>query len=287
MAVVATPPSSFGNLASLTGASPDVEVKGSGTIRLDFGVESGAWIEFDSPDLAGDVDMSISEYNEPGVDKTRKPEKIGNTYRLKLNDELYEGVRFAWIHMKSVQRPWHITGVRAVCQVKPTNYAGSFSCSDSMLTRAWYMSAYGVKASLCKDYFGSILMVRGDRISWTGDAHPAQAAALVAFANYDFVRKNLENTAKQDNGIRSYSLYWVLSLLDYFNYTGDVETLNHFLENADKKLDSAYKVFGTNPPLRFYGWDDGLGAGFGDGAGFGPVSRSGPEAGLGTGFGLG
>ena len=261
-AVAATPPSSFRNSDSMTGASPGVEVKDSGTIRLDFGVESGAWIEFDSPDLAGDVEMSISEYNEPGVDKTRKPEKIGNTYRLKLNDELYEGVRFAWIHVKSVQRPWHITGVRAVCQVKPTNYAGSFSCSDSMLTRAWYMSAYGVKASLCKDYFGSILMDRRDRISWTGDAHPAQAAALVAFANYDFVRKNLENTAKQDNGIRSYSLYWVLSLLDYFNYTGDVETLNHFLENADKKLESAYKVFGTNPPLRFYGWDDGLGAGF-------------------------
>ena len=259
---VSSPPQSFGNIASMTSSSPNVEVKGTGSIRLDFGVESGAWIEFDSPDLAGDVEMSISEYNQPGVDKTRKPERIGNTYRLKLNEELYEGVRFGWIHVKSVQKPWHITGVRAVCQVKPTNYAGSFSCSDSMLTKAWYMSAYGVKASLCKDYFGSILMERGDRISFTGDAHPSQAAALVAFANYDFVRKNLENTSKQDNGIRSYSLYWVLSLLDYYNYTGDEETLKHFLANADAKLELAYKAFGTNPPLSFYGWDDGLGAGF-------------------------
>ena len=257
-----TPAQSFANLASLTSSSPNVEVKGAGSIRLDFGVESGAWIEFDSPDLAGEVEMSISEYNEPGIDKTRKPERIGNTYRLKLNDELYEGVRFAWVHIKKFHKPWHITGIRAVCQVKPTNYAGSFSCSDSMLTKAWYMSAYGVKASLCKDYFGSILMERGDRISFTGDAHPSQAAALVAFANYDFVRKNLENTSKQDNGIRSYSLYWVLSLLDYYNYTGDEETLKHFLVNADAKLESAYKAFGTNPPLSFYGWDDGLGAGF-------------------------
>ncbi|MEI7987224.1 MAG: alpha-L-rhamnosidase C-terminal domain-containing protein [Armatimonadota bacterium] len=260
--VVSKTPQLFGNLASLTSSSPNVEVKGIGSIRLDFGVESGAWIEFDSPDLAGDVEMSISEYNQPGVDKTRKPERIGNTYRLKLNDEYYEGVRFGWIHVKSVQKPWHITGVRAVCQVKPTNYAGSFACSDPMLTKAWYVSAYGVKASLCKDYFGSILMERGDRISFTGDAHPSQAAALVAFANYDFVRKNLENTSKQDNGIRSYSLYWVLSLLDYYKYTGDEATLQHFLANADAKLESAYKAFGTNPPLSFYGWDDGLGAGF-------------------------
>ena len=35
-----------------------------------------------------------------------------------------------------------------------------------------------------------------------------------------------------------------------------------FLDNACKKLDGAYKVFGTNPGLRFYGWDERLCAGF-------------------------
>ena len=255
-------PQSFANLATLTGEKPDVAVSGVGAIRLDFGVESGAWVEFDSPDCPGDVEMSISEYNEPGVDKTRAPVKIGNTFRLKLNDELYDGVRFAWIHVKATGKPWHITGVRAVCQVKPTNYVGSFACSDPMLTRIWYMAAYGVKASRCKDYFGSILMDRGDRISWTGDAHTIQAAALVAFGNADAVRQNLDSTAKMDNGIRSYALYWVLSLLDYYNYTGDEATLREYLDNARAKLDGAYRVFGTNPPLRFYGWDERVGAGF-------------------------
>ena len=259
---VAFPPTIAKNLTSLTTPNPNVEISGSGSIRLDFGVETGSWIEFDSPDCPGNVEMSISEYNEPGVDKTNRPEKIGNTYRLKLNDELYDGVRFAWIHVKSPSKPWHITGIRAVCQIKPTNYTGSFSSNDPMLNRIWYTAAYGVRASLCKDYFGSILMDRGDRISWTGDAHPAQAAALVAFSNYDFIRKNLENTSKQDNGIRSYSLIWVLSLLDYYRYTGDTATLDKFTSNATKKLDSAYQVFGTNPDLRFYGWDDRVGGGF-------------------------
>ena len=64
-------------------------------------------------------------------------------------------MRFAWIRVKAWQKPWHITAVRAVCQVKPTNYRGSFSCSDPELTRSWYMAAYGVKVSLCRDYFGS------------------------------------------------------------------------------------------------------------------------------------
>jgi ADP-ribosylglycohydrolase len=253
---------SFDNLQSLVGNDPNVTVTGTGSIRLDFGLENAAWVEFDSLDCPGDVEMSISEFNEPGVNKTRKPVKHGNTYRLELNDELYEGVRFAWIKVKSLSSQWHIKGIRAVCQVKPTNYNGSFSCSDPMLTKIWYMSAYGVKASLCKDYFGAILMDRGDRMSWTGDAHPTQAAALVAFGNYDFIKQNIDNTSTQSNGIRSYSLYWVLSLLDYYNYTGDAETLDKYIGNACSKLDEAYKVFGTNPDLGYYGWDERLCAGF-------------------------
>jgi hypothetical protein len=261
-AVSADPSGSFENLPSMTGPRPDVTVKGPGSIRLDFGLELAAWVEFDSPDCPGGVEMSISEYNEPGVEKTKDPVKHGSTYRLELNRELYDGVRFAWVHVKSLDRPWHIKGIRAVCQVKPTNYAGSFSCDDALLTKIWYASAYGVKASLCQDYFGAILMERGDRMSWTGDAHPSQAAALVAFCNTDLVKRNIDSTANLDNGIRSYALYWVLSLLDYYYYTGDTATLGSYVANACAKLDSAYGAFGTDPKLRFYGWDERLCAGF-------------------------
>jgi len=119
-----------------------------------------------------------------------------------------------------------------------------------------------VKLNLTKDYFGAILMDRGDRFSWTGDAHPSQAAALVAFGNYDFLKKNIANTSNQSNDIRSYSLYWVLSLLDYYNYTGDTATLEQYITNVCAKLDDAFKIYGTNPVLGFYGWDERLGAGF-------------------------
>lgn len=263
---------SFSNLQSLTGSTPNVTVSGTGSIRMDFGVENAAWLEFDSPDL-GDpsrVQMSISEYNQPAVTmddaehhiKTLTPIRYGNTYRLELNDELYEGVRFGWIHVRSHASAWRITGVRLVCQTKPANYNGSFSCSDDMLTRIWYTGAYTVKLNLLKNEFGAILMDRGDRFSWTGDAYVAQAASLAAFGNRDFVKKNIDRTAFDTNGIESYSLYWVLSLLDYYNYSGDAATVNRYLTNATAKLDHAYSVFGTNPNLGFFGWDERIGAGF-------------------------
>jgi len=262
--------SSFANLQSLTTDNPNVTVQGAGSIQLDFGRESAAWLEFDSPDLAGNVEMSISEYNLPEINmvggahnvKTLAPVKYGNTYRLELNSQLYEGVRFGWIHVRSFTSPWHITGVRLVCQTKPANYNGSFSCSDPMLTRIWYVGAYTVKLNLLKHDFGAILADRGDRISWTGDAYCSQAAALAAFGNYDFVRQNLVNTANDDNGIASYSLCWVLSLMDYYNYTGDTSMLDGYLATAMAKLDHAYTSYGTNPNLVFYGWDERLGAGF-------------------------
>jgi hypothetical protein len=237
---------SFGNLHSLTGNHPDVTVKGTGSIRMDFGRENAAWLEFDSPDLPSTnaVQMSISEYDEPGATQfgplTLTPKKYGNTYRLELNPQWYEGVRFGWIHVMSFTRQWHITGLRLVCQTKPVNYNGNFSCSDPMLTRIWYDGAYDVKLNLEADYFGAILIDRGDRISWAGDAHCAQAAALVAFGDDDFIKKNLENTANHYNGIASYGLYWVLSLIDYYNYTGDAAMLSANITNAESVLNQAW-----------------------------------------------
>ena len=55
-------------------------------------------------------------------------------------------------------------------------------------------------------YFGSILMDRGDRISWTGDAHLAQKAALAGFGGdvgTEMVYQNLLRTRGNDNGVIS------------------------------------------------------------------------------------
>ena len=247
-----------------------ITVSGEGSLLFDFGVESAGWIEFDSDDLVDSVEVSISEYNESAVlnagaqhrIKTRAPVKYGNTYRLELNDYLYEGVRFAWIHIRNFSKTWHIKDVRLVCQIRPVNYSGSFSCSDPELTRIWYTGAYVVKLNLLQDYFGAILMERSDRHSWTGDAYPAQAAALAAFGNYDVIKKSIVYTSSQYNGIAAYSLYWVLSLVDYFNYTGDTLFLKEFASNADKRLVKAYNEYDKLPKLGFMGWDERLGAGF-------------------------
>jgi hypothetical protein len=261
-------PEAFAGLKSASRHRCDLTVRGTGSLRFDFGVESAAWMEFDSPDMpTNGVEMGVSEFTAPAWEKCiAAPAYIGgHTYCLKLKGKFdYNGVRFGWIYVRSFDgRPWHITNVRLVCQIKPTNYKGSFSCSDPMLTKIWYTGAYTVKLNLLQNLIGAILMDRGDRVPWTGDDHIAQGAALAAFGDWDDVAQNLKITQNNYQRIPSYALYWVLSLLDYYNYTGDSALLTNYISNVQGKLSQGEGWF-PNPKPRFYGWDDRLGSGFMD-----------------------
>ena len=106
-------------------------------------------------------------------------------------------------------------------------------------------------------------MDRGDRVAWIGDDHIAQAVALTAFGDWGIVAQNLEATADNYNRIPSYALYWVLSLMDYYRYTGNRALLIQYIPNVQGKLSEGETWF-HDPKLRFYGWDDRLGSGFMD-----------------------
>jgi alpha-L-rhamnosidase len=268
-----TPSTSFSNLDSLMTINASVTVSGPGGFVVDIATESAAWVEIDSPDIK-DADASLlvlgfSEWTADGLGgyplKSATPKRYGNTFRLETNSELYEGVRYAFVSLTAApSSPFTITAVRAVCQAKPVNYSGSFSASgDDLLTRIWYTSVYTVRLNFERDYFGAILVDRGDRISWTGDAHVAQAAAMSAFTNFDFVLQNLMRSANDCNGIESYCIYWTLSLMDYYYVTGDKITLSNLTQNVNDKLEHAFDIFEDyKTKLTFFGWDDRLGAGF-------------------------
>ena len=65
--------------------------------------------------------------------------------------------------------------------------------------------------------------------SFSGEEQPA---SLAAFGNYDFILKNLRYTAVRSNGIESYELYWILSLIDYYEYSGDAAGTESLLSEA-------------------------------------------------------
>lgn len=267
-----TPASSFSNASSCGGTlSPAITVSGAGTLLVDFGVELPGWFEFDSPDIQTQtlpsLLMGISEYTRVdwvGGFKEGAPKRYGATFRLETNGELYEGVRFGFIKLTAApSAPFTITGLRAVSQAKPVNYVGSFSSAgDPVLERVWYTAAYTVRATLQSTYMGSVLMDRGDRFSWTGDAHPSQATSMAAFGNFPFVFNNLNRSKADCQGIATYCLYFVLSVADYYEHSGDAAGVAYLAPNVIDHLDSAARMWADPQGLRFVGWDDRTGSGF-------------------------
>jgi hypothetical protein len=262
--------SSFAGWQSLASGAASVQVSGQGGLVCDFGVELPAWVELDSPDLAPEdlrlLTLGTSEFNEVEIinsaPKQGTPKAYNGTYRLETNALLYEGVRYGFITLSAPpSRPFTITAFRAVAQAKPVNYTGSFSATQR-LSAIWYTAAYTVRANLEPGYMGAILEDRGDRISWAGDAFPSQSAALAAFANTWDVLQNLAGTAKSQNGIATYSLYWCASVMVYFDFSHDSAVLAQYTDEVQRILAKALAAINTTTPQTFVGWDDRLGSGF-------------------------
>ena len=257
-----TPAASFAGLASLLTASPSVAVAGAGGFVADFGVESAGWVEVDvqaatapSPADLALVRFGLSEWAEPLQNKWREPKAYPQpaaglvTLRLETSapgPQLYEGVRFAYVNMSAApSAPFTIVALRCVAQAKQVNYVGSFAAGggDDLLTQVWYTAAYTVRVNLERDYFGAVLVNRGDRESWTGDAHVAQAASMAAFGNFAFVLNNLQRSQSDCNNIESYCICWCLSAVDYFHSTNDTAAMVAFTPAMDSKLEHANAIF--------------------------------------------
>ena len=323
------PPPSFVGAASLLNGSTTkggMVVSGSGSLGFDFGAECAGWLEFASGDLAEvlgaavSVSMSTSEFTLPQFTTPTRGNNQGNCtasvtplgttgrYRLVLNTELYEGLRYGWLHVQANNAalaggdgaPVHftVTEMVAVCQVLPINYAdhafeaaGPGQPASSMgirtdmgtdtdtdtgpsavpggaqaLEEVWYTAMYTTRVDLLPGGFGSILMDRGDRISWTGDAHLAQKAALAGFGGDQgsaMVRDNTVRTQGSDNGIISYDLYFILSAVDYFMHTNDSQTFQGWAAIIEHKFATSTSFWAAAYTHQsFCGSDDRIGADF-------------------------
>ena len=233
----------------------------------------------------------------------------GTHFRLVLNSQFYEGLRYGWLHVlqgskqtnkqgndnssnsnadaksntdaSSTPPSFSIGNWTAVCQVLPVNYhdhafetAGSAVPAGSSpgagaaaFAEVWHTALYTTRVDILAPpaLFGSILMDRGDRISWTGDAHLAQKAALAGFGDdhgTSMVKRNLIRTQTGDNGIISYDMYWILSLVDYYMHSGDEATLANAASVVLSKLQTSTAFWSKPTHQHFCGSDERIGADF-------------------------
>lgn len=132
----------------------------------------------------------------------------------------------------------------------PVKWRGSFECSDQRLNKIWQLGAY--TDQLCMEDGFTDCPWR-ERAQWWGDARIEAFIAYYAFGDTALVKKGLKDIAhsQRPDGITacfapgdpdyvvpipSFTLIWVLSVWDYYCWTGDKELIEEIYPNVVKAI---------------------------------------------------
>lgn len=150
------------------------------------------------------------------------------------------GFRFVRIDLEEPNTYLTLTSVCAVLVYKDVPYLGSFSCSDPLLTRIWDVGAYTVHLNMQEYIWDGI---KRDRLVWIGDMHQEARTIYSVFGADDAILNSLEFTRMNTkhpgwiNDYATYSMWYVIEVLDYYQFTGNREFLNHQREFLLEILD--------------------------------------------------
>ncbi len=134
------------------------------------------------------------------------------------------GFRFLKLTLTEPDAMIEIRNISAVVLEHDWEFKGSFKSSDPLLNDIWNVGARTVHLC-CQDYI--LDGIKRDRLAWMGDIHPQVGVIASVFGNLDIVEKSLNYLCQLYpvsawmNKIASYSLWWIVSVWEWYYYTGD------------------------------------------------------------------
>jgi alpha-L-rhamnosidase len=130
---------------------------------------------------------------------------------------------------------------------------GAFSASDETLNRIWSVGAYTLQMNMDDSFTDCPWRERGE---WWGDARVEILVDYYAFGVSALPRRGILQIgeSQRDDGLVAgiyptdwdnrwlpdYALIWVMSAMDYYNYTGDATILPEVLPRIKKLLDGFF-----------------------------------------------
>ena len=190
----------------------------TGTL-YDFGRETFGYLKVRG--LKGTVHIYYGESAEEALDKEHcetldilhEGESLGSKAFRYVYIEKEEGSHFDEVLMDYEYTPFDIS------------HSGSFHCSDEELNRIWEVAAYTMDLTTREFFMDGI---KRDRWTWSGDAIQSYLMNYYLRFDTDCVKRTIRQLRGKDpvtahvNTIMDYTFYWFKSILDYYQYTGDV-----------------------------------------------------------------
>ena len=119
-------------------------------------------------------------------------------------------------------------------------HSGSFRCSDQLLNDIWQVSAYTMDLTTREFFMDGI---KRDRWTWSGDAIQSYLMNYYLRFDTECVKRTIRQLRGKDpvtahvNTIMDYTFYWFKSVLDYYEYTGDVDFVREMWPRMETLMD--------------------------------------------------
>jgi hypothetical protein len=183
--------------------------------------------------------------------------------------------RYLQLDVREVQQPLNVGPVSVILSTYPVEYLGRFSCSDTLLNRIWEVGRWTVQLNMEDAYTDCPWRERGQ---WWGDARVQALVNYYAFGDLKLVRNGLRQIAQSQTRegwtkgiyptdwsyaiLPTFTMLWVLSLWDYYEYSGDRITVKELFPAVELAMDCIGRFRGDHDLLRdvphwlFVDWAD-------------------------------
>ncbi len=129
------------------------------------------------------------------------------------------------------------------------HHSGSFRCSDDELNRIWEVAAYTMDLTTREFFMDGI---KRDRWTWSGDAIQSYLMNYYLRFDTECVKRTIRQLRGKDpvtahiNTIMDYTFYWFKSVLDYYQYTADVDFVREMWPRMVTLMDYVLKRTNAN-----------------------------------------
>ena len=156
--------------------------------------------------------------------------------------------------------------VYGLCEFMPKNKIGSFKSDSKLLNKIYNISknTYDLTSNL---FF--VDGIKRDCWIWGGDAYQSMMFDFYYSFDKDIIKRTLialrgiDPIASHINGIVDYTFYWIISINEYYLYTGDKKyiemiygSVKSMLEYCKRNLDKNGLFVGDDSDWTFVDWAD-------------------------------
>ncbi|HOO55458.1 MAG TPA: family 78 glycoside hydrolase catalytic domain [bacterium] len=246
----------------------------SGYIVFDFGREVSGYpnFEIESADGGEIIDMGYAEVLEDEEGKELSPlnpegghvncsrgrVNYADRYIASEGSQRWEtfekrAFRYMLLVVRDAEKPLKIKNVGLRFSTYDVGDRGSFESSDEVLNRIWDVGAYTLQLNMDDSYTDCPWRERGQ---WWGDARIEILVNYYSFGDTELARRGILQIgeSQREDGLVAgiyptdwdnrwlpdYALVWIMSAMDYIEYTGDESLLEELLPRYRKMLDGFF-----------------------------------------------